>query len=147
MQLLEVSGAVRPLQWSLGVKGLNQYDMAQCASAFVTKGVFIFIHILTCHVLSVLTKRIYHSQPGKVSQKWSKGFKNFLGVFRRILSRFFVKGNVWRITILALSSYQTKVHSDTKTESVSYFDLTPFTFSIYRSSRTDKTDDDKRKKM
>jgi uncharacterized membrane protein len=73
---------------------------------FVTKDTFTFIHILTCHVLSVLTKPIYRSQPGKVLQEVSNGFKNFVNVFRRILPRFFVKGKVWTITILALSSYQ-----------------------------------------
>jgi len=29
MQPLEVSGAVRPLQWSLGVKGLNDKNRPQ----------------------------------------------------------------------------------------------------------------------
>ena len=43
--------------------------MTQRASVFVTKGLFIFIHILTCHVVSVLTKNMYLSQPGKVLQK------------------------------------------------------------------------------
>jgi len=122
--------------------------MTQRASVFVTKGLFIFIHILTCHVVSVLTKNMYLSQPGKVLQKWSKGFNFFLHVFRRILSRFFVKRKVWIITkTLALSSYQTMVHSDTNTESVFCFNLTPFTSSIYRPSRTDKRDGDTRKKM
>jgi len=129
-------------QWSLDL-----YDMTQSASVFVTKEQFVFIHILTCHVLSVLTKSVYRSQPEKVLQKWSNEFKSFEHVFRRILPRFFVKEKVWIITTLALSSYQTKVHSETNTESISYFDLNLFTSSTYRPSTTDKRDGDTRKKM
>jgi hypothetical protein len=36
MQRLEVSGAVRPLKWPLGVKGLNSYTLYRyCTSATV----------------------------------------------------------------------------------------------------------------
>ena len=35
MQRLEVSGAVRPLQWSLGVKGLKKFP-SRCVSVLKT---------------------------------------------------------------------------------------------------------------
>jgi len=38
MQRLEVSGAVRPLEWSLGVKGL-MYELKKIGNLFTSKSV------------------------------------------------------------------------------------------------------------
>jgi hypothetical protein len=121
--------------------------MTESASVFVTKDIFRISHTLTCQVLSVLTRSLYCSQSWKLLQKLSKEFKDVVHVFIRILSPFFVKGKGWTITTMVLSSYQSKVHFDNKTESISYFDITSFTPSTYHPSRTDKRDGDTRKKM
>ena len=48
---------------------LDLYDLTERASVFVNKDILIISHTLACHVLSVLTKSIYRSQPGKLLQK------------------------------------------------------------------------------
>ena len=52
MQLLEVSGAVRPLQGSLGVKGLNGESNTIC-HLLVLVGVHRILHVIRIRVKSV----------------------------------------------------------------------------------------------
>jgi len=49
MQHLEVSGAVRPLQWSLGVKGLSTKNHRDTKRLHIVRIILLCLLFLTCY--------------------------------------------------------------------------------------------------